>query len=712
MKRTIKYISSSLAALAAAALLSAGLPAQAAVVSVNFRESGSVDAQNINSDETFGIASEGTVVGGWLNVNAGANNLTDSDGNATTVNLINVLQPNGQATFNAAYADTPLNSGFDDYTTTPTACSFTLSNLNANFPNGYKVIVYVGGFLTLTNATISDGTTTYYYRALSAPVAPVTFVQTTQTTDLGGGNNPVAQYAIFGSPTLLTSDTVMFTINTLIGGGSALCGFQIVGNSTADLAARIWKGNLSTDWDTSTLNWTNSFYGATNYAEGDPVFFTDAAVALSPTVNLTATRSPGSVTVDSTKNYTFTGSGISGATGLAKKGSGSLTLSNPNTYTGNTVLSAGTLKVGAASSIPDGAGAGNVSVTAAATLDLNGNSEGINGLSGGGTVTNSGGDATLTVGLNDVGGTFAGTLQGPVGFTKQGTNTLNLTGTTAHTAATTVGQGTLVLRPLSAFSTSSALVVSNGANLQVSFTNGNGLFTSGSLSFNGGTGLTVDYGNANVTASGTPITTFGALNLNGVTQIGIQGQNFGVGTFTIISYGSKSGSGSISNTPAFLPSGMAATIQDTGSAINLVVTVPSVQNLLWTQGDGEWATNGLFYWNAGAGPGTAQYQEYPSGFGDRVSFDNSNFGTVTLPNDVKPFAVTVAGNYVLTSAGRITGATGITRWASLAPPSSSTPPTPTPASPPSAGEPCRLTGPVRWVPPRRARWWNRAPCSP
>jgi len=661
MKQTLTLLNRSFRAVVAACL-TAGISAQAAVVSVNFIQNSGNDAQQIDSDETFGIVSQGTVVGGWLNVNAGGSSITDSAGNPTTISLLSVQQPNGQATFNAAFSDTPLFAGFDDYTTTATPTSFTISNLNANFPNGYKVIVYVGGFLTCTNASISDGTTTYYYRAVNTAVAATNavtagFSRTTQTSNLGGGNNPTAQYAVFGDPTLMTSDVKTFTIDVTVGGGAGLCGFQIVGDSALDIAARTWRGNVNSDWDTATLNWTNSVVGTTNYADGDPVFFTDVAVAANPSVNLTVTRSPGSVTVDSTKNYTLTGSGIAGSSTLTKRGTGSLTLSNPNTYTGNTVISVGTLQLGASGVIPNGSGAGDVSVASGATLNLNGNNEGINGLTGAGTVDNTGAAATLTVGLDNDGGTFSGVLQGALGLNKQGTNTLTLTGSSSHTGATIAGQGTLLLRPLSGLSSSSAIVVSNGATLEATYTNGVGIFSSSTISLNGGTGLTINFGDASVTGFGTPISTSGALNLNGVTQIGIKGFNFGTGTFTLITYGSKTGAGSISSTPASLPNGMSATIQDTGSAINLVVTVPSIQNLLWTQGDGEWSTNGFFNWNLG----TATYAEYPSGFGDSVSFDNSNFGTVTLPHDVKPFSVVAAGNYIVTGNGRITGSTGIDR---------------------------------------------------
>ncbi|MCU0787435.1 MAG: beta-galactosidase [Verrucomicrobia bacterium] len=255
-----------LAALIALALLGASSLAPGAVISVNFIQNPGNDNQQIDADETFGIASLGTVVGGWINVTAGLNNLTDAEGNATTVNLSAIGQPNGQATFYAGYTNTPPYAGFDDYTGTANPCYFTLNNLNANFPNGCKVIVYVGGFNGNTGASISDGTTTYYYRPDPSPAAPYgSFVQTSQTTDLGAGNNPIAQYAVFGGTGLLTNNTLTFTIDTLAGGGSGLCGFQIVGTSVNEPQPRLLT---SEGFDASGYNTGVSLFNNATLAFG------------------------------------------------------------------------------------------------------------------------------------------------------------------------------------------------------------------------------------------------------------------------------------------------------------------------------------------------------------------------------------------------------------------------------------------------------------
>ena len=72
------------------------------------------------------------------------------------------------------------------------------------------------------------------------------------------------------------------------------------------------------------------------------------------------------------------------------------------------MIGAGTLQVGSASAIPNGAGYGNVEVDGA--LDLNGYAVTVNGLTGSGTITTGvPGACTLTVGANDQTSQFDGT---------------------------------------------------------------------------------------------------------------------------------------------------------------------------------------------------------------------------------------------------------------------------------------------------------------
>ena len=121
--------------------------------------------------------------------------------------------------------------------------------------------------------------------------------------------------------------------------------------------------------------------------------------------------------------------------GIAKLGSGTLVLAGNNTYSGDTRANAGVLRLGAGNVIPDGAGKGNLSVSA--TLDLNTFSETINGLSGVGIIdTVAGGSLVLTVGNNNVSSSFGGVIQntaGSLALTKTGSGILTLTGANTFT---------------------------------------------------------------------------------------------------------------------------------------------------------------------------------------------------------------------------------------------------------------------------------------
>ncbi|MES2923585.1 MAG: autotransporter-associated beta strand repeat-containing protein [Verrucomicrobiota bacterium] len=92
-----------------------------------------------------------------------------------------------------------------------------------------------------------------------------------------------------------------------------------------------WQGGLSgNDWDTTTNNWLNGA-AVTAFSTPDNTFFDDTG-SLTPAVNLPATVSPGSVTVNAAGNYTFGGAGGITSTGtLTKSGTGTLTINNTGT---------------------------------------------------------------------------------------------------------------------------------------------------------------------------------------------------------------------------------------------------------------------------------------------------------------------------------------------------------------------------------------------
>ena len=81
-------------------------------------------------------------------------------------------------------------------------------------------------------------------------------------------------------------------------------------------------------------------------------------------------------------------------------------LTGLNSYSGPTTVSVGTLQAGSATALSS-----NSAFIVNAFLDLNGNSNTVGSLAGGGTVTNNGGSpATLTAGGDNSSTTFSGTL--------------------------------------------------------------------------------------------------------------------------------------------------------------------------------------------------------------------------------------------------------------------------------------------------------------
>lgn len=185
---------------------------------------------------------------------------------------------------------------------------------------------------------------------------------------------------------------------------------------------------------------------------------------------LAVTLGTGSLTVGGSASTTFPGtiSGVGGSFG--KQGSGTLTLTAANTYTGDTVVGpgSGALKVGIVNAIPSGAGKGNVVVNG--NLDLNGFSIGVNALNGIGFVDNSAaGSVTLTVGNNNATGSFGGIIRnsaGAVSLTKTGSGVQSLQNASTYSGSTTIAAGTLRLITLLNNYQAYNIAAANGASNQ------------------------------------------------------------------------------------------------------------------------------------------------------------------------------------------------------------------------------------------------------
>ncbi|MCY2987135.1 MAG: autotransporter-associated beta strand repeat-containing protein, partial [Planctomycetota bacterium] len=235
---------------------------------------------------------------------------------------------------------------------------------------------------------------------------------------------------------------------------------------------------------------------------------------LSGNVTLNSASEIGVVQAGGTLTIAGVVSGVSGAD-LAKLGSGTLILSNTgNTYSGDTWIQAGELRLGNAGVLPDG-GRVTLANASGAVLNLNGHDETIGSLSGGGTLGGNVllGTATLTLGGDDSSPLFSGNLSGSGGLTKTGTGTLTLAGQDAYTGNTTISNGTLKLGSNQALAPGNVAVA---GRLDLAGYSGaiQGLTGSGRVDTTAGAStLTVGLGDASSTFVGQMINSSGLLTL-------------------------------------------------------------------------------------------------------------------------------------------------------------------------------------------------------
>lgn len=205
----------------------------------------------------------------------------------------------------------------------------------------------------------------------------------------------------------------------------------------------------------------------------------------------------------------ITGVIATGTGGLVKEGSGSLTLSGANSYTGMTTVAGGVLvnfgRIAGGVTVQSGAiltsrgivdnglinagntslfgqlngaivnsgiiglngtttGIGAVTQASGATFALTGFSTSIGSLSGAGAITSTTG--TLTTGSDGTSTSFSGNISGLGGLTKVGAGTFTLSGSSNYTGITAINAGTLAISNVNALgSLVAGTVVADGATL-------------------------------------------------------------------------------------------------------------------------------------------------------------------------------------------------------------------------------------------------------
>jgi len=301
------------------------------------------------------------------------------------------------------------------------------------------------------------------------------------TTVRGAAGLSITDGSNIGSGTLTLEADLTITSSTTISNAIALNAAATITNANAVSLSGVLSGSsdlTKAGAGTLTLGGTNTHSGAVTVSAGGLRVEGGSSIGDSSAVTVasgaTLTLNGGSETIGSlagagsvvlgygltlggdNTNTTFSGV-ISGTNnGINKTGTGTLTLSGTNTYTGSTTVSAGGLTLHTGNNLSDSSA---VTVASGATLTLNGGNETIGSLAGAGSVAL--GSNTLTLG-DSTSTTYSGVMSGTGALTKSGTGTLTLSGTNTYTGATSVSAGTLVVDGTLA---SSAVSVANTAKL-------------------------------------------------------------------------------------------------------------------------------------------------------------------------------------------------------------------------------------------------------
>ena len=248
--------------------------------------------------------------------------------------------------------------------------------------------------------------------------------------------------------------------------------------------------------DTSAVNITSGILNLDGFSE------TVGSLAGSGSVLLgSGTLAAGALNTDTTYSGT-----LSGAGGFTKQGTGVMTLSGANAYTGATLVERGTLRTTSNERISN---LSTLLVLQNATFDVNGNDETVAGLAGAGAVTLDAGELTL---IGSATTSFSGIISGSGDLRVVGGGTQVLSGGNTFGGSLTVTNGSRV-------TTGATLVLDSGVELILdSSTFDSDGFSQGLDSLTLTDDSTLDFGNrSSVLTFASSTANFGDFNSNTLT---------------------------------------------------------------------------------------------------------------------------------------------------------------------------------------------------
>ena len=347
---------------------------------------------------------------------------------ATAVTLQNLtISGTSTAVLNSAPATLTLTNvlTFDNGTTTTITGSGNSDSLRI-VRNGSAILTYLGATLVNTRT----------YSAVTSLVVNGGAGDDTFTIDLTSGNP-------------IPSGGLTFNGGTNTGVGDQLV---VTGGSTTTVTHSFTNNN------DGTITLAGALAGTINYTGLEPITDNVSAVNRIFTFTggaetITVADAAGAFTrIDSSLGEFVDFAAPTSSLTIITNGGDTATISSFDTAfnTPSIVLqdstAASTFSLGASNIIPD---ATSLTVTGNAVFNLAGFSETIDGLTGTGTVNNSAGASTLTVGSAGSGSTFSGVISntgGTLGLTKMGAGTLILTNAAnTYSGTTNVNAGTLAV---------------------------------------------------------------------------------------------------------------------------------------------------------------------------------------------------------------------------------------------------------------------------
>ena len=433
------------------------------------------------------------------------------------------------------------------------------SNIAWSTAGDYAIFAGTAGTVTLGasvaaySLTFSNGGYTIAGSSTLSLVSPGNVVVPT------GASNAIT--CVLGGAALnLSGGGILYLNNS----GNFTAGETVTGpNTTLALASDHPSGN---DNVTVTLK-SGGIYLDLDSTANDQLILPGCTVSLG---------SGGGIFENPNANLTMTNA-ISGSGSLTYIGTThTLTLTNSaNTYSGGTIVQAGTLKAAVAGSLGSASGALTVS---GGTLDL-----GATGFTAG-TVTISGGTITdgILTGSSYAGqsGTVSAQLAGSAALTKTTTNTLTLSGTNTYTGITTISTGLLTINADAALGTAPASRVANSLTINSGTTTNNyGLRVTANFALNSNRGITLGASGGQIQIAQNDTLTYGGI----ITGSGglEDGTSTTVGYGTLVLSGANNYSGSTTIAAGTLRLGANGTLPS-GTPLTIASAAISAARLIST----------------------------------------------------------------------------------------------------------------------------------